>query len=1055
MINVVSKAPEVKRGSVTQEGWDVARHHILRRITFAATLAAGLSAEPRAICAQGTLLVRVTDTAGTPLEDATVRLLQAGTVLRTAGTDELGAATISDLMPGRYDVVVDALGHGSITRSGVLVEIGHARVLGIKLQESAVPLEGITVESRRIQIQHGNTEFGTQIEERAISLLPVTYQVRDLVALTPGARPGHVWGGANFQADSYLLDGVSANNPGLGGEAIQPNINWIDKVDVRGLGAGAEYGGFQGGLIDITTKRGTNDFVGFFKTSYENQALDGSNLVGSQIGTEVQSRHDVEAEARGPLVRDKLFYYVSGKYVGQHRHALNHLSVIDGEYSPLQDQQIEEKAFGKLTWTPGPRRTVEVSAAYLGTQADNYGITGYEGPGAGQRFTSPTWLVNGRWTEALGNWGVWETRVNRFSQDEEYAPYGGMAVPGISTFALWPPYSAYGNNPYFLKSAPASTSAHTQLSMRLHTGSWEHTLKVGVDYTRGSFINQRLRSGGMTWEPSKIPSYDPANPNTWHVASVNWVATQWGGEVNLDAAVTNAAAYAQSAIQLGSRVVLSPGMRWSQWTGWLSPASGARFRAVQDQAFDPRLGVTLNLTRDKTLVVKGHWGRYHQDLITQMFDRAAGSDVFTNQELWYYHDIPTTPNRTFTVEQRDSLANLGVFTKEAVEALNETGPVAHYRQPYVDEWLVGLEKQFGSSVKLDLLYTRRRNHDMVALVDRHAETNYTAFHGVRVFDPEGSIVPYAGGSIWLPEVYLPNYVVRERLICKFTTDCPDATIPPVPDMVTADTLGLTWHPDYALTNAPGATRTFGQFQFDISVARPTWGGSFSFVLTKLRGNLDNVSGYTDPMSYNAGPYVRVNEAVNAYGYLPDYADAEGKVSVWGDLPWAMRGGAFWTYRGGDHYSPRFRLTSLGIFTYRVDTGTLTGPVTGNPQGGYRPPPITSAGKELDYRLFEPVEGNYVFVGPRGYPTMDARSNVDLHLERIFDVAGWDISMAMDAFNVLGDKAITDLNTMVNNGMDYYPNLEKRWDSTPSDQYFGAVLKRVQPRILRFSVTWWF
>jgi hypothetical protein len=1003
------------------------------------------------VSAQGILLVRVTGAGGRALENATVEVSYQGTLMRTLGTDAKGAVRMTGVAAGSYEVTVGVLGYESSTLTGVRVENGSVRVLDVRLRESAVELEGIVAQSERVQIQHENTEFSTQIEQKAISLLPVTYQAQNLVALTPGARPGHVWGGANFQADSYTLDGVSANNPGMGGDAIEPNINWIDKVQVRGLGAGAEYGGFQGGLIDITTKRGTNDFQGFFKTSYENQALDGSNLVGSQIGTEVVARHDVEAEARGPILRDRLFYYVSGKYVGQDSHALNHLSLVEGRYSPARERQKQEKAFGKLTWTPTPHQTVEVSAAHLGTQADNYGITGYEEPGAGQRYTSPTWLVNGSLTETLGGWGVWETRVNRFTQDERYTPYEGMGVPGISTFALWPPYSAYGNNPYFLRSAPSSTSANSELSLRLHTGSWQHTLKVGVQYTKGAFINQRLRSGGMTWEPSKIASYTPDDPNTWHVQSVSWIATEWGGEVNLDAEVANTAAYAQSSIELGSRVVLSPGVRWSRWEGWLNPATGGRFKAVQDQALDPRVGVTVNLTRDKTLVLKGHWGRYHQDLITQMFDRAAGSDVFTNQEIWYYHGVPASPTQTFTVQQRDSLAALGLFTKESVEALNETGPVEGYHQPYIDEWLVGLEKQVGSSVKLDLLYTRRTNHDMVALVDRNAASNYTLFRGVRVYDSGGQPVPYSGGSVWLTEVYLPNYVVKARLICKATTDCP--SVPPVPNMTIADTAGLTWNPDYALTNAPGAKRVFAQVQFTVEVARPTWGGSFSFVSTSLKGNLDNVSGYTDPRTYNAGPYVRVNEAVNAYGYLSNYAGAEGKVSIWGNLPWNMRGGAFWTYRSGDHYSPQFRLSALGIWTYRVDTGALANP--NSRRSGPYVPSTVSTGKELDYRLFYPLEGNYVFVGPRGLPTLEARSNLDLHLERPFDLGGQSLSVSLDAFNVLGEKSVTQLNTMVNNGMDYYPDLAKPWTGVTSDQYFHAVLERVQPRILRFSLTAYF
>jgi Carboxypeptidase regulatory-like domain len=1011
-----------------------------RRARTLPVLALALALVPHAGVAQSMLFVRVSGARG-PIANATVDLEFDGAVLRRAGTDERGGASFTGLPAGTFTLKVEVLGYRSHVQEGVRVDPGQTKVLDVTLEESPVPLEGMTVHSERVQIQRENTEFGARIEQKAIALLPLTFQAANLVALTPGARPGHVWGGANFQADSYLLDGVSATNPGMGGDAIQPNINWIDKVEVRGLGAGAEYGGFQGGLIDITTKRGTNQLQGLFRTSLENQALDASNLLGPEIGTEVVGREDLEGEVRGPILRDRLFYYLSAKGVRQRSHALNHLRLFTDEYAPAVEDRKEAQLFAKVTWTPGAAHTVEASAAYLDTRADNYGITGYEAPGATHRYASPTWLLNGSWTETLGAWGVVEARVNHFERNEQYEPYQGTDVPGLQAYALWPPYTAYGNAPLYLRSAPRSTSASLSTSLRAHTGSLEHVLKVGVESTLGGFVNQRLRNGGMTWLPVNQPGLDPTDPSTWSHRSVSWVASQWGGEVRLDADVANTAAYAQSSLELGHRIVLSPGVRWNRWQGWLTPTDGARFQAVADQAVEPRVGLTVNLDADGTWVAKAHWGRYHQDLITQMFDRAAGSDVFTNEEVWYYHgDRFTDPATSFTEAQRDSLAALGLFTRESVVALNETGPVEDYHQPYVGEWLVGLEKQFGRSAKLELVYTRRTNHDMVALVDRNAATNYTVFENVRVYDASGQVLPFEGGSVYLKKLYVPNYVLLERMRCIATTDCPDAL--PVPGLTYADTVGLTWNPDYVLTDAPDATRRFGQFQFTVEVAQPTWGGSFSLVLTGLKGNLDNVSGYTDPLTYGPGPYVRVNEGVNAYGSLENFADAEGKVSVWGDLPWRLRGGAFWTYRGGDHYSPRFRLSALGIYRYKDSTGAL---VT---NGG-----TSAAGREIDYRLLAPLEGNYVYVGPRGLPEMRERVNLDLHLERLFGVQGRQLSVSVDAFNVVGAKDITQVQTMVNNGRDYWPDLD--WSSTPGDQFYDAALERVSPRVLRLGLTAYF
>jgi hypothetical protein len=718
---------------------------------------------------------------------------------------------------------------------------------------------------------------------------------------------------------------------------------------------------------------------------------------------------------------------------------------VDGRHVPFQERQGENKLFGKLTWSPGPKHLLEVSGAFTDTRADNYGMTGFEGAGATHRYTSPTTLLNASLTEALGDWGTLEVRANHFSRDERYDPYQGEDVPGIRTFALTPPYTAFGNAPFTLRSAPSSTSANAQLSFNVPTGGLTHTIRIGGEVTRGTFLDRRIRDGGMTWLPANTSAFDPTAPASWHTVSSQWVASQWGGEVHLDADVSNAAAYVQTSLDLGSRIALTPGLRWGRWTGWLTPTSGARFQAVQATGWDPRLGVSIDLTGDGTLVAKGHWGRYHQSLISQMFDRVGGSDVFTNEEFWYYTrgDL-ADPTTTFTQTERDALVGSNVFRKTGEEILNETGPLQDYRQPYVDQWLVGLEKQVGDWLKFEALYTRRANKDMVALVDLNRATNYTVFEDVRVFDGGGSPVPYEGGSVFLHEVWVPNHTLVERLRCKARGDCPDDL--PVPGYTAADTLGMTWNPDYVLTTAPGAKREFGQLQVSMEISKPLWGMSLSFVDTDLEGNLDNVSGYTDPESYDAGPYVRVNEAVNAYGTLENFADREWKMSIWGILPWDVRGGAFFTHQSGDHYSPQFQLAGLGFFHFKVGTGALR--ADGQPE---------KPGQELDYALMYPLQGHEVYVGPRGLPRLTSRSNLDVRVERFFAYGGRDLSVSVDIFNLFRNRSITKLNTEVNNGPDYgFRNSQSLFGGgIAPNQYFRAPQERVAPRSLRLGVAWYF
>ncbi len=991
----------------------------------------------------GILFVRVTGPTG-PLAGARVEIVLQGQVIEWGDTDDLGQTRISGFPQGTYSVRVQALGHTEAVRDSVRVEAGTIQALEFLLELSPIEMEELTVRAERVQIQRENTEFTTQVNREAIELLPVSFTATDLVALTPGARPGHIWGGASFQANSYRLDGLSANHPGLGGDLLQPSIYWIDRVEVRGLGAGAEYGGFQGGLVDVVTKTGDNVFQGNIRSIFESDALNNTNLVNTEIGTEVMARQDLEGEVRGPLIRDRLFYYLSGKYMNQDRKALNHLVQLDRKYAPIAEERGEEKLFGKLTWTPGPTHQFEISGAYTNTHADNFELTGFEAAGATHRYSMPIWFLNVSAREILGDWAVLEARVNHFSRNERYDSYRGQDLPGISNFALTPPYNAFQNAPYTLRSAPTNTSATVLGTFRAQTGGLEHTLRVGGEVSLGTFLDRRTRNGGVTWLPVRWSGYDPGDPSTWTTGSRR-IASHWGGEVHLDADVMNAAAFAQASISVSPRVVVTPGLRVSRWKGWLTPKDGGRFLAVQDAGLDPRVGLHVDLDRGKTLVAKAHWGRYHQNMISQMFDRVEGGNVFSNEEFWYYQGPTfTDPTTTFTEEERNVLARFFQFKKEGEVVLNETGPVEDYKQPYVDQWLVGLEKQVGNWMKLEAVYTQRSNHDMVALVDRNRASNYTAFERVRVFDSGKSIVPFSGGSVYFPLLYIPNFRIIERMRCLSQGSCPEAL--PVPGMVYSDTLGLSWDPDYVLTTAPDARREFGQVQLNVEVERVTYGGSLSFVWTDLKGNLDNVSGYTDPEGYGAGPFVHVNEFTNSYGLLENFADIEMKASVWGNLPWKLRGGIFWTSRSGDHYSPRFRLYGIGFFRYFVGTGALT-------SGGG----TVFEGEEVDYKLMWPLEGHYVFVGPRGSPTMDRQSLLDLRLERTFDFRGREMAVSLDVFNIWSSEAVTSLNTIVNNGPDYgfstsyslfVPNIEP-------NQFYQAVQERVRPRTVRLGAAWYF
>jgi hypothetical protein len=255
-------------------------------------------------------------------------------------------------------------------------------------------------------------------------------------------------------------------------------------------------------------------------------------------------------------------------------------------------------------------------------------------------------------------------------------------------------------------------------------------------------------------------------------------------------------------------------------------------------------------------------------------------------------------------------------------------------------------------------------------------------------------------------------------------------------MTLADTAGLTWNPDYVLTNAPDARRAFDQLQFSLQIFRPRWSLMVSAVVTNLEGNLDNVTGYDDPSGFGSGPYVRVNEGVNSYGKLPNYADREMKVTFFGELPWNTRAGVFWTYATGDHWAPYFTMSGSGAYTYEV----------------------YNTRQPIDAAFFYSLEGHRLFVGPRGLQQHERRAQFDLRLERVFEIGRRSWTVTLDIFNIINSTSVTDVNRSVNRGQNFYPGtpqFEGFFRIIEPNEFYRAVRERVPPRTLRLGTSFYF
>src|SRR5690606_20251929 len=114
-------------------------------------------------------------------------------------------------------------------------------------------------------------------------------------------------------------------------------------------------------------------------------------------------RYDIEGEVRGPIIRDRLFFFLAGQWLQRDARFTNHLPATEDFYSPTLEERTEGKFFGKLSWRPASSHGLEASVARLENRTEHWGLSGYEAPDATLRVNAPTTSYSAAWTSAFGD----------------------------------------------------------------------------------------------------------------------------------------------------------------------------------------------------------------------------------------------------------------------------------------------------------------------------------------------------------------------------------------------------------------------------------------------------------------------------------------------------------------------------------------------------------------------------------------------------------------------------------------------------------------------------
>ncbi len=299
----------------------------------------------------GALTGIVSDQSGGAVPGATITVTAVATHrVRVATSSTDGGYVVAGLAPGAYGVRVELAGFRTIDRSNVRVATGETVRLDAALTVGAVS-DSVSVVGDAALLRSASASLGQVIDNQTITALPLNGRnfitlagLVPGVALPPNSSLPRINGGRP-RTNEYLFDGISVLQPEPGQVAFVPNIDAIEEFRIETNSPPAEFGRFNGGVVNLTTKSGTNAVRGTGFEFLRNEALNARNLFAATNAVKPRyRRHQFGGVLGGPLKRDRTFFFAD--YQGQ-RQTIGR-TAISTVPTVLQRQGIFSEAIGGL-----------------------------------------------------------------------------------------------------------------------------------------------------------------------------------------------------------------------------------------------------------------------------------------------------------------------------------------------------------------------------------------------------------------------------------------------------------------------------------------------------------------------------------------------------------------------------------------------------------------------------------------------------------------------------------------------------------------------------------
>jgi Outer membrane receptor proteins, mostly Fe transport len=670
----------------------------------------------------------------------------------TVGSD--GTYRVGSLPPGSYRVTyTDAAGTPQTHQ--VDVNVGtNTEVSGDLILLEKYTVSGLTVNP----IDFTSSEAVTVFNERQIDILPIARSQMSVALLAPGTTRGDSafgdnisFGGASVAENAYFVNGFNISNFRNGLDPALVPFEFYSNFEVKTGAYSAEFGRSTGGVINATTKSGSNEYhaganfywepnEGRWRAPSSYYTTGGALTPYAYNGADTYDSKTANVFASGPLWKNKLFFY--------------------GIYQ-VRDIEREDIITNSLNPTAGTMQ-------YRRRSSDDpfWGIKIDAIPFQGHRFDYTGFRDERRTTDVFEDWSVATRSIVPGAQSTSYSDRGGTTHIGryTGTFGERFTISAlYGKSEQNLTDSGTedalawildgrggnlvhiqgnvngtiSQARDEREAMRLDLeytfdlfGS--HRLRAGLDNEDNLSLDQTSYSGGLYYRYYDIPANRQINgapvPDGVN-AAVRSRVYENGGSFQ----VKSEAWYVEDNWSLMSdRLNLRLGVRNESFENL--DAQGNTFIEVTDQ-IAPRLGVAYDLFGDKKTKLFFNWGRYHLPVASNTNVRLAGGEYFTEE----YYALTSVGADGKNPVLGAKIGETVIYSDGSVHDRREIVDM-DIAPMYQDEWVVGVQRELTKNLTVGVRGTQRAINAtaMDDLIIDHALNAWAHRNGFPDYDASGA-----------------------------------------------------------------------------------------------------------------------------------------------------------------------------------------------------------------------------------------------------------------------------------------------------------------------------